>query len=35
VDFVVGSWVTVLLVLACAAWGGMALTALAAFYARH
>jgi hypothetical protein len=34
-DIVVGSWLTVLLAMACAAWGGMALTALAALYTRR
>jgi len=35
VDFLVGSWVTALLVVAGLAWGGMAVTALAAFYTRR
>jgi hypothetical protein len=34
-DFVVGSWLTALLVMAGLAWGGMAVTALAALYTRR
>jgi hypothetical protein len=35
VDILVGTWLTTLLVMACLAWGGMALTALAALYTRR
>lgn len=34
-DLVVGSWLSILLIMAALAWGGMALTALAAFYSRR
>jgi hypothetical protein len=35
VDVIVATWLTALLVIAAAAWGGMALTAVAAFLARR
>jgi len=35
VDLVVGSWLTALFVLAGLAWGGLAITALAALYVRR
>ena len=34
-DLVVGSWLSILLIMATLAWGGMAVTALAALYARR
>jgi hypothetical protein len=34
-DLVVGSWLSILLIMAALAWGGMAVTALAALYSRR
>jgi hypothetical protein len=34
-DLIVASWLTVLLVIAAAAWSGMAATAVAALFARR